>query len=131
MSSRDYHCCNCKGPLDDNNRCSKCKCEKCGEYAPEGFCHWCEVARKRELNSIINSLKSFSEHLPQPQPSSLYLQNCLICRDPLGDNSLCDRCFCNECGLSRGFCICYSSKAENSFAYDSNPNSFNEQPNLD
>ncbi|GKE20837.1 hypothetical protein Tco_1432349, partial [Tanacetum coccineum] len=48
-----------------------------------------------------------------------------LCGDPL-DGILCRRCSCGWCGnkLDDGFCSYCASQAENSFAYDPNPNSF-------
>ncbi|GJU32393.1 hypothetical protein Tco_1175982 [Tanacetum coccineum] len=42
------------------------------------------------------------------------------------------RCSCGWCGnkLDDGFCSYCASKAENSFAYDPNPNSFDNSPNF-
>ncbi|GJR68189.1 hypothetical protein Tco_0014254 [Tanacetum coccineum] len=57
--------------------------------------------------------------------------SCYLCGDPL-DGILCRRCSCGWCGnkLDDGFCSYCASKAENSFAYDPNPNSFDNSPNF-
>ncbi|GKD73047.1 hypothetical protein Tco_1331329 [Tanacetum coccineum] len=51
--------------------------------------------------------------------------SCYLCGDPL-DGILCRRCSCGWCGnkLDDGFCSYCASKDGNSFAYDPNPNSF-------
>ncbi|GJT18816.1 hypothetical protein Tco_0877522 [Tanacetum coccineum] len=51
--------------------------------------------------------------------------SCYLCGDPL-DGILCRRCSCGWCGnkLDNGFCSYCASKDGNSFAYDPNPNSF-------
>ncbi|GJS87437.1 hypothetical protein Tco_0770073 [Tanacetum coccineum] len=56
--------------------------------------------------------------------------SCYLCGDPL-DGILCRRCSCGWCGnkLNDGFCSYCASKAGNSFAYDPNPNSFDNSPN--
>ncbi|GJR38704.1 ribonuclease H-like domain-containing protein [Tanacetum coccineum] len=48
------------------------------------------------------------------------------------DGILCRRCSCGWCGnkLNDGFCSYCASKAGNSFAYDPNPNSFDNSPNF-
>ncbi|GJT96529.1 hypothetical protein Tco_1092047 [Tanacetum coccineum] len=62
---------------------------------------------------------------------SYYGLSCYLCGDSL-DGILCRRCSCGWCGnkLDDGFCSYCASKAENSFAYDSNPNSFDNSPNF-
>ncbi|GJS33191.1 hypothetical protein Tco_0531573 [Tanacetum coccineum] len=52
--------------------------------------------------------------------------SCYLCGDLL-DGILCRRCSCGWCGnkLDDGFCLYCASKDGNSFAYDPNPNSFN------
>ncbi|GKB38416.1 hypothetical protein Tco_0883358 [Tanacetum coccineum] len=57
--------------------------------------------------------------------------SCYLCGDPL-DGILCRRCSCGWCGnkLDDGFCSYCASKAEDSFAYDSNPNSFDNSLNF-
>ncbi|GJR55620.1 hypothetical protein Tco_1406141 [Tanacetum coccineum] len=57
--------------------------------------------------------------------------SCYLCGDPL-DGILCRRCSCGWCGnkLNDGFCSYCAPKAENSFAYDPNPNSFDNSPNF-
>ncbi|GJX67086.1 hypothetical protein Tco_0302813, partial [Tanacetum coccineum] len=56
--------------------------------------------------------------------------SCYLCGDPL-DGILCRRCSCGWCGnkLNDGFCSYCTSKVGNSFAYDPNPNSFDNSPN--
>ncbi|GKE48234.1 hypothetical protein Tco_1479492 [Tanacetum coccineum] len=51
---------------------------------------------------------------------------------PLEDGVRCQRCTCVRCGycLGEGFCSFCNSEARNSFVYDSNPNSFNDPPNV-
>ncbi|GJU53592.1 hypothetical protein Tco_1227306 [Tanacetum coccineum] len=57
--------------------------------------------------------------------------SCYLCGDPL-DGILCRRCSCGWCGnkLDDEFCSYCASKAENSFAYNPNPNSFDNSPNF-
>ncbi|GJU77835.1 hypothetical protein Tco_1274905 [Tanacetum coccineum] len=57
--------------------------------------------------------------------------SCYLCGDPL-DGILCRRCSCGWCGnkLDNGFCSYCASKDGNSFAYDPNPNSFDNSPNF-
>ncbi|GJZ25867.1 hypothetical protein Tco_0570120 [Tanacetum coccineum] len=57
--------------------------------------------------------------------------SCYLCGDPL-DGILCRRCSCGWCGnkLNDGFCSYCASKDGNSFAYDPNPNSFDNSPNF-
>ncbi|GJW26419.1 hypothetical protein Tco_0040230 [Tanacetum coccineum] len=57
--------------------------------------------------------------------------SCYLCGDPL-DGILYRRCSCGWCGnkLDHGFCSYCASRAENSFAYDPNPNSFDNSPNF-
>ncbi|GJR27603.1 hypothetical protein Tco_1103835 [Tanacetum coccineum] len=57
--------------------------------------------------------------------------SCYLCGDPL-DGILCRRCSCEWCGnkLNDGFCSYCASKDGNSFAYDPNPNSFDNSPNF-
>ncbi|GKD12126.1 hypothetical protein Tco_1196533, partial [Tanacetum coccineum] len=56
---------------------------------------------------------------------------CYLCGDPL-DGILCRRCSCGWCGnkLDDGFCSYCASKDGNSFAYNPNPNSFDNSPNF-
>ncbi|GJX45310.1 hypothetical protein Tco_0261986 [Tanacetum coccineum] len=56
---------------------------------------------------------------------------CYLCGDPL-DGILCRRCSCGWCGnkLDDGFCSYCASKDGNAFAYDPNPNSFDNSPNF-
>ncbi|GKC00503.1 hypothetical protein Tco_0986639, partial [Tanacetum coccineum] len=51
---------------------------------------------------------------------------------PLEDSVRCQRCTCVWCGhyLEDGFCSFCNSEAGNSFVDDSNPNSFNDPPNV-
>ncbi|GJY94585.1 hypothetical protein Tco_0510946 [Tanacetum coccineum] len=55
--------------------------------------------------------------------------SCYLCGDPL-DGILCRRCSCGWCGnkLDDGFCSYCASKDGNSFAYNPNPNSFDNFP---
>ncbi|GKD17413.1 hypothetical protein Tco_1206571, partial [Tanacetum coccineum] len=57
--------------------------------------------------------------------------SCYLCGDPL-DGILCQRCSCGWCGnkLDDGFCSYCASKDGNSFAYNPNPNSFDNSPNF-
>ncbi|GJX67933.1 hypothetical protein Tco_0303660 [Tanacetum coccineum] len=57
--------------------------------------------------------------------------SCYLCGDPL-DGILCRRCSCGWCGnkLDDGFCSYYASRNGNSFAYDPNPNSFDNSPSF-
>ncbi|GJX01114.1 hypothetical protein Tco_0185027 [Tanacetum coccineum] len=57
--------------------------------------------------------------------------SCYLCGDLL-DGILCQRCSCGWCGnkLDDGFCSYCAYKAENSFVYDPNPNSFDNSPNF-
>ncbi|GJW43733.1 hypothetical protein Tco_0072532 [Tanacetum coccineum] len=57
--------------------------------------------------------------------------SCYLCGDPL-DGILCRRCSCGWCGnkLDDGFCSYCASKDGNSFAYNPNPNSFDNSPNF-
>ncbi|GJX49039.1 ribonuclease H-like domain-containing protein [Tanacetum coccineum] len=58
-------------------------------------------------------------------------RGCFGCGGPL-DGLLCRRCTCELCGnnLRNGFCLICDPGAGNSFAYDPNPNSFNDPPNF-
>jgi hypothetical protein len=47
---------------------------------------------------------------------------CFNCGNSSGEGVLCERCFCKECGFTRGFCMCYASKAEPTFTSDYDPN---------
>ncbi|GKC18916.1 hypothetical protein Tco_1021066 [Tanacetum coccineum] len=57
--------------------------------------------------------------------------SCYLCGDPL-DGILCRRCSCGWCGnkLDDGFCSYCASKDGNSFAYDPNPNSYDNSSNF-
>nr|GEU38369.1 hypothetical protein [Tanacetum cinerariifolium] len=59
--------------------------------------------------------------------SLFYEFTCYGCRGP-SDTPLCYRCICEQCGniLIEGACLKCNSRAENSFNYDPNPESFNE-----
>ncbi|GJW20019.1 hypothetical protein Tco_0027455 [Tanacetum coccineum] len=63
--------------------------------------------------------------------SSFNQRGCFGCGGPL-DGLLCRRCTCELCGnnLRNGFCLICDPGAGNSFAYDPNPNSFNDPPNF-
>ncbi|GJV63329.1 hypothetical protein Tco_1474157 [Tanacetum coccineum] len=56
----------------------------------------------------------------------------LLGRDPLVDGVRCQRFTCVRCEnyLGEGFCSFCNSETGNSFANDSNPNSFNDPPNV-
>ncbi|GKD63612.1 hypothetical protein Tco_1305720, partial [Tanacetum coccineum] len=75
---------------------------------------------------------NFSYPPSQPQTSSLDQFSCFHCGDPLEDGVRCQRCTYGRCGyyLREGFCSFCNSEAVNSFVYDSNPNSFNDPPNV-
>nr|GEZ27888.1 pre-mRNA splicing Prp18-interacting factor [Tanacetum cinerariifolium] len=63
--------------------------------------------------------------------SSFNQRGCYGCRGLL-DGFLCRRCTCEWCGnnLRDGFFSFFNSRAENSFIYDSNPNSFDNPPDF-
>ncbi|GKE43752.1 hypothetical protein Tco_1471036, partial [Tanacetum coccineum] len=63
--------------------------------------------------------------------SSFNQLNCFGCGEPI-DDVRCRWCTCERCGydLRDGFCLFCNSRDGNSFAYDPNPNSFNDSQNL-
>ncbi|GKA13765.1 hypothetical protein Tco_0693411 [Tanacetum coccineum] len=63
--------------------------------------------------------------------SSFNQLNCFGCGEPI-DDLCCRWCTCERCGydLGDGFCLFCNSRDGNSFAYDPNPNSFNDSQNL-
>ncbi|GJY18949.1 hypothetical protein Tco_0390440 [Tanacetum coccineum] len=79
-----------------------------------------------------NQTLDISNPPSQPQTSSFNQFHCFHCKDPLEDGVRCQRCTCVRCGyyLGEGFCSFCNSEAGNSFVNDSNPNSFNDPPNV-
>jgi hypothetical protein len=52
---------------------------------------------------------------------------CFNCGNPSEEGVFCERCFCKECGFTRGLCMCY---AEPTFTSDYDPN-FSNYPQND
>ncbi|GJR49786.1 hypothetical protein Tco_1400307 [Tanacetum coccineum] len=114
------------------------RCSWCGGPFNGGNCQHCtnvsfgdEPVYDSNPNSY-NQNPDFSNPPSQPQTSSIDQFHCFHCKDPLEDGVRCQRCTCVRCGyyLGEGFCSFCNSKAGNSFIYDSNPNSFNDPPNV-
>ncbi|GJT37420.1 hypothetical protein Tco_0937285 [Tanacetum coccineum] len=114
------------------------RCSWCGGPFNGGNCQHCtnvsfgdEPVYDSNPNSY-NQTPDFSNPPSQPQTSSIDQFHCFHCKDPLEDGVRCQRCTCVRCGyyLGEGFCSFCNSEAENSFIYDSNPNSFNDPPNV-
>ncbi|GJW44023.1 hypothetical protein Tco_0072822 [Tanacetum coccineum] len=114
------------------------RCSWCGGPFNGGNCRRCTNVSfgdefVRNPDPISNDeTPDFSYPPPQPQTSSLDQFHCFHCKDPLEDGVRCQRCTCVRCGyyLGEGFCSFCNSEAGNSFVYDSNPNSFNDPPNV-
>ncbi|GKA00876.1 hypothetical protein Tco_0673541, partial [Tanacetum coccineum] len=79
-----------------------------------------------------NQTPDISNPHSQLLTSSFSQFHCFHCKDPLEDGVRCQRCTCVRCGhyLGDGFCSFCISEAGNSFVNDSNPNSFNDPPNV-
>ncbi|GJR57100.1 hypothetical protein Tco_1499262 [Tanacetum coccineum] len=110
----------CGGPFNDGN------CRHCTNVSFED-----EPVYDSNPNSY-NQTPDISNPPSQHQTSLINQFHCFHCGDPLEDGIRCQRCTCERCGchLSEGFCSFCKSKAGNSFVYDSNPNSFNNLPNV-
>ncbi|GJR24486.1 hypothetical protein Tco_0973013 [Tanacetum coccineum] len=114
------------------------RCSWCGGPFNSGNCRRCTNVSfgdefVRNPDPIANDeTPDFSYPPSQPQTSSLDQFSCFHCGDPLEDGVRCQRCTCGRCGyyLREGFCSFCNSEAGNSFVYDSNPNSFNDPPNV-
>ncbi|GJW08349.1 hypothetical protein Tco_1570772 [Tanacetum coccineum] len=114
------------------------RCSWCGGTFNGGNCRRCtNVSFGDEFvhnpDSISNDeTPDFSYPPSQPKTSSFDQFHCFHCGDPLEDGVRCQRCTCERCGyyLGEGFCSFCNSEAGNSFVYDSNPNSFNDPPNV-
>ncbi|GJS00525.1 hypothetical protein Tco_0317033 [Tanacetum coccineum] len=114
------------------------RCSWCGGLFNGGNCRHCtnvsfedEPVYDSNPNSY-NQTPDISNPPSQPQTSSFNQFHCFHCKDPLEDGVRCQRCTCVRCGyyLGEGFCSFCNSEAGNSFVNDSNPNSFNDPPNV-
>ncbi|GJW83259.1 hypothetical protein Tco_0156404 [Tanacetum coccineum] len=114
------------------------RCSWCGDPFNGGNCRHCtnvsfgdESVYDSNPNSY-NQTPDFSNQPSQPQTFSLDQFHCFHCKNPLEDGIHCQRCTCVRCGhyLEDGFCSFCNSEAGNSFVNDSNPNSFNDPPNV-
>ncbi|GJX97036.1 hypothetical protein Tco_0352834 [Tanacetum coccineum] len=110
----------CGGPFNSGN----CLCCTNVCFGDEFVCNPDPIAN--------NETQDFSYPPSQPQTSSFDQFHCFHCGDPLEDGVRFQRCTCVRCGyyLGEGFCSFCNSEAGNSFVYDSNPNSFNDPPNV-
>ncbi|GJV43088.1 hypothetical protein Tco_1427624 [Tanacetum coccineum] len=114
------------------------RCSWCGGPFNGGNCRQCTNVSfggdfVRNPDPISNDeTPDFSYPPSQPQTSSFNQFHCFHCGDPLEDGVRCQRCTCERCRyyLGEGFCSFCNSEAGNSFVYDSNPNSFNDPPNI-
>ncbi|GKC87121.1 hypothetical protein Tco_1147770 [Tanacetum coccineum] len=114
------------------------RCSWCGGPFNGGNCRHCTNVSfgdefVRNPDPISNDeTPNFSYPPSQPQTSSLDQLSCFHCGDPLEDGVHCRWCTCERCGyyLREGFCSFCNSKAGNAFVYDSNPNFFNDPPNV-
>ncbi|GJU71845.1 hypothetical protein Tco_1263250 [Tanacetum coccineum] len=114
------------------------RCSWCGGPFNGGNCRHCtnvsfgdEPVYDSNPNSY-NQTPDISNPHSQPLTSSFNQFHCFHCKDPLEDGVRCQRCTCVRCGhyLGDGFCSFCNSEAGNSFVNDSNPNSFNDPPNV-
>ncbi|GJX60589.1 hypothetical protein Tco_0291979 [Tanacetum coccineum] len=114
------------------------RCSWCGGPFNGGNCRRCtnvSFGDKFVCNpdSISNDeTPDFSNPPSPPQTSSINQFHCFGCKDPLEDGVRCQRCTCKWCGykLKEGFCLFCASRDENSSIDASNPNSFNDLPNV-
>ncbi|GJY57203.1 hypothetical protein Tco_0456318 [Tanacetum coccineum] len=108
------------------------RCSWCGGPFNGGNCRHCtnmSFGDEPVYDYSYNQTPDISNPHSQPLTSSF---NQFHCKDPLEDGVRCQRCTCVRCGhyLGDGFCSFCNSEAGNSFVNDSNPNSFNDPPNV-
>ncbi|GJU78403.1 hypothetical protein Tco_1275473 [Tanacetum coccineum] len=114
------------------------RCSWCGGPFNGGNCRHCTNVSFGD-EPVYDSNPNFYNQTPdisnppsQPQTSSFNQFHCFHCKDPLEDGVRCQWCTYVRCGyyLGDGFCSFCNSEAVNSFVNDSNPNSFNDPPNV-
>ena len=130
MASLGYTCFHCKSPIENDYRCFRCICGRCGKNCSNRFCTVCNLFINPNSPNDSPNLSN-----DPPHTSSLKQLHCDSCRDPLGDGSLCERCNCKDCGFSHELCACYVLRSKLTFTsdYDQNfceysQNDFNHLP---
>ncbi|GJV34038.1 hypothetical protein Tco_1394438 [Tanacetum coccineum] len=78
-----WHCFDCKDPLEEGERCKRCTCKWCGSGLSEGFCFICTSNNKNSSigdpnPNSFNDSQNLSDYPPQPQYQT---NSCELCRN--------------------------------------------------